>query len=102
MILQFHPAARTEAVEATDWYEQAAAGLGARFTLAYQDALDQIRSRGAQYAMAEGYRGRHNVRRVRMTGFPYSIIYRCYPDRAQIIAVAHASRRPNYWRNRIS
>jgi hypothetical protein len=33
--------------------------------------------------------------------FPYFVVFRELPSKIQIIAVAHAKRRPGYWRGRI-
>jgi hypothetical protein len=33
-------------------------------------------------------------------GFPYSVVYRVHRDDIYVIAVAHSSRRPDYWRHR--
>ena len=33
-------------------------------------------------------------------GFPYNIIYRVWQDYIYLVAVAHHSRRPGYWRQR--
>ena len=33
--------------------------------------------------------------------FPYSLFYAVETDRIQIVAVAHQSRRPGYWRHRL-
>ena len=35
-------------------------------------------------------------------GFPYELIYEIHDDTAVIIAVAHSSRQPGYWRDRTS
>jgi len=37
------------------------------------------------------------TRRFIMRRFPFSIVYRLFPDHLFIIAVAHQKRRPNYW-----
>jgi hypothetical protein len=34
--------------------------------------------------------------------FPYLILYLDYPDRIRILALAHTSRRPGYWKTRIA
>jgi toxin ParE1/3/4 len=41
------------------------------------------------------------VPRYRIDRFKYSLVYRVFSDRVQIIAVAHLSREPGYWVNRI-
>jgi hypothetical protein len=40
------------------------------------------------------------VRRVPVRRFPFFVIYRERDEDLQIIAVAHQSRRPGYWRSR--
>jgi toxin ParE2 len=42
-----------------------------------------------------------NTRRRVLEGFPYSVIYREKDDIILVLAVAHAKRRPGYWRKRI-
>jgi toxin ParE1/3/4 len=32
--------------------------------------------------------------------FPYSIVYQVYENRIYVIAIAHSSRAPEYWRGR--
>ena len=41
------------------------------------------------------------LRRCRLVVFPYGLIYRVRADSVEIIAVAHDSRRPGYWRDRL-
>jgi hypothetical protein len=36
-----------------------------------------------------------------VTGFPYRIVYFVKDEVLTIVAVAHAKRRPGYWRERI-
>lgn len=36
-----------------------------------------------------------------MTDYPYLLVYRVRDNLLQIIAVAHTSRRPSYWRDRL-
>jgi toxin ParE1/3/4 len=43
---------------------------------------------------------RLGMRRYVMAVFPFSIVYRVIPGELQVYAVAHAKRRPLYWRNR--
>lgn len=42
------------------------------------------------------------MRKVRVDRFPYSIIFRLLDkDTVQVLAVAHGSREPGYWKNRL-
>jgi plasmid stabilization system protein ParE len=43
---------------------------------------------------------RGGTRRFPLRRFPYSIIYQIKPDEVRVIALAHQSRRPGYWRGR--
>jgi plasmid stabilization system protein ParE len=41
------------------------------------------------------------TRRILLKGYPYFVIFRELPRKIQIIAVAHAKRRPAYWAKRL-
>ncbi len=43
---------------------------------------------------------RGSTRRFPLRRFPYSIIYQLRPDEIRVIALAHQSRSPGYWRGR--
>lgn len=43
---------------------------------------------------------RGSTRRFPLRRFPYSIIYQLRPDEVRVIALAHQSRKPGYWRGR--
>ena len=42
-----------------------------------------------------------DVRRCLTHVFPYAVLYSVEPDFVLIIAVAHGSREPGYWRSRL-
>jgi len=42
-----------------------------------------------------------NTRRRVLEGFPYSVIFQEKADLILVVAVAHAKRRPGYWKARI-
>jgi toxin ParE1/3/4 len=42
------------------------------------------------------------VRRARIPGFPHRIFYEELDDCVYVLAVAHPSREPGYWRSRLS
>ncbi|MDQ3284011.1 MAG: type II toxin-antitoxin system RelE/ParE family toxin [Acidobacteriota bacterium] len=46
-------------------------------------------------------RTRNLVRRIPLSHFPFFLIYRRREDFLQIVALAHTSRRPYYWRARL-
>ena len=41
------------------------------------------------------------TRRFLVTGFRYSFVYRVNANEIQVIALAHYSRQPGYWRERL-
>lgn len=43
---------------------------------------------------------RGTTRRFPLRRFPYTIIYQVEPEEVRVIALAHQSRRPGYWRGR--
>jgi plasmid stabilization system protein ParE len=43
---------------------------------------------------------RSTTRRFPLRRFPYTIIYQVTPEEVRVIALAHQSRRPGYWRGR--
>jgi toxin ParE1/3/4 len=43
----------------------------------------------------------HGTRRYVLRRFPFSVVYRIEARRILIVAVAHARRRPGYWRSRL-
>jgi plasmid stabilization system protein ParE len=44
----------------------------------------------------------HGTRACRLRRFPYLVVYVEGVASVQIVAVAHTSRRPNYWKRRLS
>jgi toxin ParE1/3/4 len=45
-------------------------------------------------------RGRFVSRQLNVRRFPYKVVYRVREDHIYVIAIAHARRRPGYWRGR--
>lgn len=94
MRVTFLEPALLELAEAADWYGETNVATGP-FRQAVESAIDQI----ATYPMSgQDVRGR--ARRVLLSRYPYQLIYRIRRDGISILAVAHTSRRPGYWRNR--
>jgi plasmid stabilization system protein ParE len=73
------------------------AGLGGEFYGAVVRTIDLIR---AHPEIGTPRRGRFPSRQLRVTRFPYSIVYRIRDDDIYVVAVAHTSRRPGYWKDR--
>lgn len=91
--------AAAELAEAVRWYEARRPGLGGDFQDAIGAAFDRIRQ---QPDTGSPLRGPSTValRRLLVPRFSFQVIYCARDEEIAIVAVAHTSRRPNYWRRR--
>jgi toxin ParE1/3/4 len=82
--------------EAYDWYAERSIEAAARFVDAVDAAVQRIVQAPDSLPIVSG-----KYRRVPLEKFPHSLIYyeRTESD-IRIVAVAHPSRRPGYWRRR--
>jgi toxin ParE1/3/4 len=93
----FLPAARREIIEAQDWYERAASGLGRQFRAEVDRQVERIMSRPSQFPVLHA-----GVRRARLRRFPYGLFFRLRPEMIQVIACFHSSRDPMVWQSRFA
>ena len=96
MNVSYEPAAREEVVEALSWYVNVAGA-------AIADSLERELDAAVRLLMRLprlGRRGPRESRSLRLHGFPYTLHYRIDGELIRILAVAHQSRRPGYWRSR--
>lgn len=92
----FHPDARREMRQARDFYDLERKGLGDEFVDAVERTIGNIVANPESSPAVL----RHIRKRV-VTRFPYAIIYAVREDDIFISAVAHDSRRPFYWQDRL-
>lgn len=92
--------ASQEAIEAAAWYEYEQAGLGAEFFAAVDAAIDVIEENFLPLSPLPEEAGDTGARRLILERFPYDIVAIELPEEAVVIAVAHHSRKPGYWRQR--
>jgi toxin ParE1/3/4 len=95
-------AAAEEAAEAAAWYERQREGLGIEFLMAVDAALDLLEGDIVPLTPVPGFAGKRGAKRLVLNRFPYSIIIREQATEFIVVAFAHQSRRPGYWRNRVS
>lgn len=93
--LEFLPEAALEVEEATRYYEQCVPGLGARFRLELMSVCMAVERRPLLWRERSG-----GFRRVNLPGFPFYVAYFVRGERILIAAIGHASRHPNYWKQR--
>lgn len=84
------------------WYENETAGLGDRLWSEIEAAIELISARPAIGEVVRRIRVRGTVRRIPLRHFPFLLVYREHHDHLEIVALAHTSRKPNYWRGRLA
>jgi toxin ParE1/3/4 len=100
LICRLHPLAKAEIDEAARWYQGRGEGLDQRFVTAVQVALELIEVNPKRYAKLETLGVATEYQRALVRKFPYFIVFRVFHDEVFVYAVAHGSRRPNYWLSR--
>ena len=96
MSVRFLAEAEQDLEEAAAYYEGQRAELGREFALAIAEGIDRI---------SETPRAWHpfgtRTRRYRLKRFPYGHVYHLLDNNILVLAVAHHSRAPDYWHNRL-
>jgi len=95
----FHPLAREEYFESLDYYADRSYHAGEEFLEEFEDGIQSIIRFPEAYTVIENRVPA--IRRKTLNQFPFSIIYVNAPAVIYILAVAHQSRHPNYWKGRI-
>ncbi|OGV70550.1 MAG: plasmid stabilization protein [Lentisphaerae bacterium RIFOXYB12_FULL_65_16] len=93
---EFDPEARAEFLAAVEYYEECQEGLGRRFRLTVESAVDHICEMPFRFRVLHA-----PFRRCLLPTFPYSVIFSIEPEFILVVAVAHAKRKPGYWHERI-
>jgi plasmid stabilization system protein ParE len=93
--VDFLPGARLDFDESFNWYAERSQVAAVRFSNAVDVALNRIVTDPKQFAAIDD---RHRGCLVKR--FPFRIIYRIEPNRVVVVALAHAKRRPDFWKHR--
>ncbi|MCW1887089.1 type II toxin-antitoxin system RelE/ParE family toxin [Luteolibacter flavescens] len=96
MRAEFSAEARADLFDAVAYYEGKEAGLGKRLRDEVARMLLTVVS--APYLWRER---RGGYRRVNCPVFPYYLAYVVREEVLVVVAVAHSSRRPGYWQDRL-
>jgi hypothetical protein len=78
-----------------------ASGTRGGFDQAVNTALDLLEDEIVPLAAMLGKARAKEAKRLVLSRFPYSIVVRQFPDEIVVVAIAHQSRRPGYWRSRL-
>jgi plasmid stabilization system protein ParE len=92
----YHRLAASELIKSAEFYGCRNPTIGEAFLSAAEATLPKIQ-RGPEL----GKPGKLGSCSWKTKRFPFRIIYLEQPDRFWIVAVAHLSRRPNYWIRRL-
>ena len=93
--------AAEELNEAVQWYEQESSGLGGKLLDAFEHAVVLLRGKMPPLLPADGNAGKLGAKRIILRRFPYSLIVVQRLDEYIVVALAHHSRKPGYWHERI-
>jgi toxin ParE1/3/4 len=95
--ITFHDEAAAEYDAAFDWYLARSPDAARRFDTEVQRALQQVLDNPRRWAV-----GPPGTRRYLLRKFPFLLIYRETSQNVmQVIALAHTSRKPGFWKERL-
>ena len=95
MTLIFSTGAAADQDEAAEWYEQESQILAQRFQTHLETTLQRIAESPRIFPFIDKKR-----QKALLQVFPYAVIFERRENSIWILAVAHAKRRPGYWRKR--
>ncbi len=95
-LISFEPSAERELEEAADFYDLESPGLGAKFIDAVKTALSGLVEFPESCPVLLG-----ETRKLVLDRYPYSVLYWTDGKHIAVSAVAHQSRRPGYWQDRV-
>ncbi len=78
-------------------HESCQTGLGARYLAAFDRAMDVVCRAPDRYRIEL----EPGIRKFRVPGFPYNILYRAVGSDIEVLVVAPHRRRPGYWLGRM-
>ena len=90
--VEFESSAREDVRAAVAWYEERSEKAALEFIEELGRAVALIEDAPARWAL-----GKDNMRRFPLWRFPFAVVYEEEDSRIAVWAVAHGSRRPNYW-----
>lgn len=97
MKVRYDPRARDELIKAAEFFESQEQGLGNRFLLEIDKAIRETAASPLIWPI-DKFKTR---KRILISPFPYSIRYKIVQREIVIVAIAHQSREPDYWRDRL-
>ena len=90
-----HPEAIAEARAAYGWYRERNETAAEAFLAELDRAVELISEGPMRWPIYL-----HGTRRFLLRRFPFGVVYRQIGEAVQVVAFAHARRRPGYWTGR--
>jgi toxin ParE1/3/4 len=94
--LEYHQGAIADVKSAVDWYKKRSSNAASDFIEELRQAAETILEMPERWPPAG-----NNARRFLLWRIPFSVIYSQHESTIKIWAVAHGSRRPEYWHGRL-
>lgn len=98
---RFHPEAGSELDAAVDWYGLQLFGLGEDLLELVEESANLVLKWPRIAPEFPGWDREPVVRSHGLERFPYQLIYYVTDSELMIVAFAHNSRKPGYWKDRI-
>lgn len=93
--VRFHPEAEREYLSSLGWYSERSLEAALDFENEFQRAISAIENAPQRWPAYFSL-----FRRFVLHQFPFSVVYRIGDEEILVLAIAHAHRRPGYWRKR--
>lgn len=93
----FHPMAQQELLEAATFYEEQLTDLGMDFLSVIDQSIEKIADNPQAYFLSHQ---KLEIRRCVIQRFPFLVYFRFKAEVVEIFAVAHQSKKPDYWMKR--
>lgn len=97
-MIRFRPEAAAELLADVHYYDTHHPGRGGRFAEAVDQTLHRITESPDSFPLLF----EPDIRSAKVDEFPYRIVYVVVDRDIDVLAVAHAKRRPAYWRRRVT
>jgi plasmid stabilization system protein ParE len=92
---RFLPLAEKELQEAAQFYNEERSGFGDLLLAEFETVMARLGRHPESGAMVS-----RRLRVARLNDFRYSVIYKVEGEELIVVAVAHQSRKPGYWKGR--
>ena len=100
-MLEFLEEASVELELAVAWYEDQRPGLGSEFLEALRDTVHYAEDTPGIGKLEQDAPERFDLRWYMMHRFPYALLVGRGAGTRTVVAVAHLSRKPRYWKDRL-